>query len=350
MGLIDAARSQLIEIIEWTEDSRDTVSFRYPDQDREIKRGAQLIVRESQAAQFVYVGQFGDTFGPGKHTLTTANIPFLSRLKGWKYGLESPFKADVYFVTTRLFTGNNWGTSNPVMVRDQDLGVARLRAFGTYDFRVVNVPRFLKEVAGTDDHLGLDDFANAMRSRIVSVFSTALAASHVPVADIATRYRELGEALLPLINPVLDEKYGLQLASFVVENVSVPAEVEQAIDKRSGMAAVGDLNNFIKYQLAQSFEKDGARTAGLGAEMAVGLTMAQQMMRQSAPVAVSSGEVAAAQAPAPALDVLSPSQAAAMLNVTEADVIASLEAGDLKGKRIGSQWRLTRSAIEQFLR
>ncbi len=352
MGLIDAVHGQLIEIIEWNDDSRDTVSFRYPDQDREIKRGAQLIVRESQAAQFVYVGQFGDTFAPGKHTLTTANIPFLTKLKGWKYGLESPFKADVYFVTTRLFTGNNWGTSNPVMVRDQDLGVARLRAFGTYDFRVINVPRFLKEVAGTDDHLGLDDFANAMRSRIVSVFSTALAASHVPVADVATRYRELGEALLPLINPVLDEKYGLQLASFVVENVSVPAEVEQAIDKRSGMAAVGDLNNFIKYQLAQGFEKDGARTAGLGAEMAVGLTMAQQMMRQSAAAAGSPAEIAAAQAPAPApaLDVLSPIQAAVMLNVTEADVIASLEAGDLKGKRIGSQWRLTRSAVEQFLR
>jgi excisionase family DNA binding protein len=350
MGLIDAVHGQLIEIIEWIDDSRDTISFRYPDQDREIKRGAQLIVRESQAAQFVYVGQFGDTFGPGKHSLTTANIPFLTRLKGWKYGLESPFKADVYFVTTRLFTGNNWGTSNPVMVRDQDLGVARLRAFGTYDFRVTNVPRFLKEVAGTDDHLGLDDFANAMRSRIVSVFSTALAASHVPVADVATRYRELGEALLPLINPALDEKYGLQLASFVVENVSVPPEVEQAIDKRSGMAAVGDLNNFIKYQLAQSFEKDGARTAGLGAEMAVGLTMAQEIMKQPAAAAGSPGEVAADQAPVPALDVLSPAQAAVMLNVTEADVIASLEAGDLKGKRIGSQWRVTRAAIEQFLR
>jgi membrane protease subunit (stomatin/prohibitin family) len=351
MGLIDSIRGQAIEIIEWTEDSRDTVSFRYPDQDREIKRGAQLIVRESQAAQFVYVGQFGDTFGPGRHTLTTANIPILTRLKGWKYGFESPFKADVYFVTTRLFTGNNWGTSNPVMVRDQDLGVARLRAFGTYDFRVINVPRFLKEVAGTDDHLGLDDFGNTMRSRIVSVFSTALAASHVPVADVATRYRELGEALLPLINPVLDEKYGLQLATFIVENVSVPPEVEQAIDKRSGMAAVGDLNNFIKYQLAQSFEKDGARTAGLGAEMAVGLTMAQQMMKQSAAAAGSPGEVAAAATPpAAALDVLSPIQAAVMLNVTEADVIASLEAGDLKGKRIGSQWRVTRAAIEQFLR
>ena len=177
-----------------------------------------------------------------------------------------------------------------------------------------------------------------MRSRIVSVFSTALATSHVPVADVATRYRELGEALLPLINPVLDEKYGLQLASFVVENVSVPPEVEQAIDKRSGMAAVGDLNNFIKYQLAQGLEKDGARTAGLGAEMAVGLTMAQQLMKQPAAGGLS-GEV----------DVLSPAEVATMLKVTEADVIASLEAGDLKGKRIGSQWRVTRSAVDQFM-
>jgi excisionase family DNA binding protein len=357
VGLIDSLHGQLIEIIEWIDDSRDTVSFRWPDRDREIKRGAQLVVRESQVAQFVYLGQFGDTFAPGTHTLTTANIPVLTRLRGWRYGLESPFKADVYFVTTRLFTGNTWGTSNPVMVRDQDLGVARLRAFGTYDVRVINVQRFLKEVAGTDDHLGLDDFAAAMRSRIVSVFSTALATSHVPVADVATRYRELGEALLPLINPVLDEKYGLQLASFVVENVSVPPEVEQAIDKRSGMAAVGDLNNFIKYQLAQGLEKDGARTAGLGAEMAVGLSMAQQLMRQPAAAAGSPAESAPvpspapapAQAPAPALDVLSPAEVATMLKVTEPDVIASLEAGDLKGKRIGSQWRVTRSAVDQFM-
>jgi excisionase family DNA binding protein len=353
VGLIDSLHGQLIEIIEWIDDSRDTVSFRWPDRDREIKRGAQLVVRESQVAQFVYLGQFGDTFAPGTHTLTTANIPVLTRLRGWRYGLESPFKADVYFVTTRLFTGNTWGTSNPVMVRDQDLGVARLRAFGTYDVRVINVQRFLKEVAGTDDHLGLDDFAAAMRSRIVSVFSTALATSHVPVADVATRYRELGEALLPLINPVLDEKYGLQLASFVVENVSVPPEVEQAIDKRSGMAAVGDLNNFIKYQLAQGLEKDGARTAGLGAEMAVGLSMAQQLMRQPAAAAGSPAESAPVPSPAPspasALDVLSPAEVATMLKVTEPDVIASLEAGDLKGKRIGSQWRVTRSAVDQFM-
>ena len=137
MGLMDFIKGELIEIIEWTDDSRDTLSYRFPDDDKEIKRGAQLIVRESQVVQFVYLGQFGDLFGPGKHTLTTDNIPVLTTLKGWKYGFESPFKADVYYVTTRLFTGNKWGTSNPVMMRDQDFGIVRLRAFGTYDFRIV---------------------------------------------------------------------------------------------------------------------------------------------------------------------------------------------------------------------
>src|SRR3982750_4468079 len=211
MGLMDFIKGELIEIIEWVDDSRDTLSYRFPDEDKEIKRGAQLIVRESQIAQFVYLGQFGDAFGPGQHTLTTANIPILTDLKGWKYGLESPFKADVYFVVTRLFTGNKWGTANPVMMRDQDFGIVRLRAYGTYDFRVSDVQKFLKEVAGTDDHFRLDEFADVMRSRIVSVFSDALASAKVPALDVAARYGELGEALLPLINPVIGEKYGLAM-------------------------------------------------------------------------------------------------------------------------------------------
>jgi len=232
MGITDFIRSQFIDIIEWTDDSRDTLSFRFPDEDKEIKRGAQLIVRESQMVQFVYLGEFGDTFGPGKHTLTTDNIPILTRLKSWKYGFESPFKADVYFIVTRLFTGNKWGTSNPVMVRDQDFGIVRLRAFGTYDFKIVDPQKFLKEVAGTDNHFRLDEFADVMRSRIVSVFSEALASSKVPVLDVATRYSELGNALLPLINPAIKEKYGLEMTTFILENVSVPPEVEAAIDKR----------------------------------------------------------------------------------------------------------------------
>src|SRR5436189_3521965 len=228
MGLINYLKTQFLEIIQWEDDSRDTISFRYPDMDKEIKNGAQLIVRESQAAQFVYLGEFGDTFGPGKHALTTDNIPVLTNLKSWKYALESPFKADVYYVVTRVFTGNKWGTANPVMMRDADFGIVRLRAYGIYDFRVIDVKKFLKEVAGTDDHFRLDEFNDTMRSRIVSVFSDALATAKVPALDVAARYAELGEALLPVINPVIGDKYGLAMTSFIVENVSVPPEVEQA--------------------------------------------------------------------------------------------------------------------------
>lgn len=353
MGLTDFLRHQFIEIIEWTDDSRDTLSFRFPDDDKEIKNGAKLIVRESQSVQFVYLGQYGDVFGPGTHTLTTDNIPVLSRLKGWKYGFESPFKADVYFLTTRLFTGNKWGTSNPVMVRDQDFGVVRVRAFGTYDFRIVDPPTFLKEVAGTDDHFRLDEFADVMRSRIVSVFSEAIATAKIPVLDVATRYSELGQALLPLINPALKERYGLEIPGFVVENVSVPPEVETAIDKRASMAAIGNLNDYVKYQMAQGMEKGGSGVAGVGAEVAVGLSMAQQMMNQPGGFMAQGGgtsQAAASGAAAGIPETMGPADAAKALGVSEADVITSLEAGDLKGKRIGTQWRITKSALTDFLK
>src|SRR6187399_2563923 len=332
MGVLDFLKTQALEVIEWTDDSRDTLSYRFPDDDKEIKRGAQLIVRESQMVQFVYLGQFGDLFAPGKHTLTTDNIPVLTTLQGWKYGFESPFKADVYYLTTRLFTGNKWGTSNPVMVRDQDFGIVRVRAFGTYDFRIVDPPKFLKEVAGTDNHCRLDEFADVMRSRIVSVFSEALASSKVPVLDVATRYSELGEALLPIINPLLKEKYGLEMPSFVLENVSVPPEVEQAIDKRSSMAAVGNLNDYVKFQMAQGFEKGGPGVGGVGAEMAVGMAMAQQMMNQPGGITAQTTPAASGPAAAPAAglpETFGPADAAKILGVSEADVIASLEAGDL---------------------
>ena len=279
MGLMDFIKGELIDVIEWTDDSRDTLSFRFPDDDKAIKNGAQLIVRESQQVQFVYLGEFGDTFGPGKHTLTTDNIPVLTRLKSWKYGFNSPFKADVYYVTTRLFTGNKWGTANPIMMRDDDLGIVRARAFGTYDFRIVDPKLFLKEVAGSDQNFRLDEFADTMRSRIVSIFADALASAKIPVFDVASRYSELGEALLPLINPVVAAKYGLRWPSFIVENVSVPPEVEQAIDKRSSMAAVGNLNDYVKFQMAQGMEKGGG-AGGVATEMAVGLAMAQQIMQQ----------------------------------------------------------------------
>jgi len=354
MAIIDFLKKQFIDIIEWTDDSRDTLSYRFPDEDKEIKNGAQLIVRESQTAQFVYLGQFGDTFGPGKYTLTTDNIPVLTNLKSWKYALESPFKADVYYVVTRVFTGNKWGTANPVMMRDQDFGIVRLRAYGTYDFRIADVQKFLKEVAGTDDHFRLDEFNDTMRSRIVSVFSDALAQAKVPALDVAARYSELGEALLPVINPIIGDKYGLAMTSFILENVSVPPEVEQAIDKRSSMAAVGNLNDYVKYQMGQGMEKGGGGGAGgVAAEMAVGMAMAQQMMNQSGGLMAQTTKGIESK-PAPSngggLELMNPAQVAQMLGVGESDVVASLEAGDLKGKKIGTQWRVPKAAVEAFIK
>jgi len=354
MGLLDYLKTQFLEIIQWQDDSRDTISWRFPDEDKEIKRGAQLIVRESQTAQFIYLGQFGDTFGPGKHTLTTDNLPILATLKGWKYGFESPFKADVYFVNTRLFTGNKWGTANPIMMRDADFGIVRARAYGIYDFKVVDVKTFLKEVAGTDDHFRLDEFADTMRSRIVSVFTDALASAKVPVLDVAARYQEIGEALLPLINPAVTSKYGIEIASFIVENVSLPAEVEQAIDKRSSMAAVCNLNDYVKFQMAEGMTKgggEGAAMASTAAGLGAGLAMGQQMMnamsaQQTTPAAVPPVIPSASGMP----ELLGTSDVAKALGVSEADVLATLEKGELKGKKIGSTWRVTKTALDEFLK
>jgi excisionase family DNA binding protein len=345
MGLMDFIRGELIEIIEWTDDSRDTLSFRWPDDDKEIKNGAQLIVRESQVAQFLYLGQFGDTFEPGKHTLVTENIPVLSTLKGWKYGFNTPFKCDVYYLNTRLFTGNKWGTSNPVMMRDNDFGIVRVRAFGTFDFKIVEPKLFLKEVAGSDMHFRLDEFADTMRSRIVSMFSEALAKANIPVLDLAARYSDVGEALLPAINQQMVSRYGISFASFVLENVSVPPEVEQAIDKRGSMAAIGNLNDYVKFQMAEGMAQGGAGSAP--AEMAMGFAMAQQMMNQPGGMTGSQPAAPAAAAAAPAL--LSPAQVAQELGVSEADVLSTLESGELKGKKIGSAWRVTRAALDTFL-
>ena len=398
--LFNIIRNQFIDVIEWTDDSRDTLSFRWPDEDKEIKNGAQLIVRESQLVQFVAAGQFADLFGPGKYTLTTENIPILSTILGWKYGFQSPFKCDVYYLNTRLFTGNKWGTANPVMMRDPDFGVVRLRAFGTYDFRIVDAPLFLKEVAGTDQHFRLDEFQDTMRSRIVSVFTDALARAHVPVLDVAGRYAEMGEALLPIINPTVREKYGLEISSFILENVSVPAEVEQAIDKQSSMRAIGNLNDYVKYQMGLSMGQggEGGAAAAMPAQMAMGFAMAQDMMRGmqggmapghafgmqaaggagqgmsgvmpsgqgttrveeqgpnvvpgrgDAPGTLSGAAVAGEVAGLDGLTVLTPGQAAALLSVPEEDVMASIQAGDLKARKIGSAWRIARSALDEFLR
>jgi excisionase family DNA binding protein len=310
-------------------------------------------------AQFVYLGAFGDTFGPGTHTLTTDNIPLLTRLQSWQYGFESPFKADVYYLNTRLFTGNKWGTSNPVMMRDDDFGIVRARAFGTYDFRIVEPKLFLREVAGSDHTFRLDEFSETMRSRIISVFSDALATSNIPVLDAASNYSELGDALLPLINPVVSAKYGIEITSFVLENLSLPPEVEEAIDKRSSMTAVGNLNDYVKFQLGKGMETGGGGSGGMATEMAVGLAIAQQMMQQTggglfggagaaspATGAVTGGGTPVGQ---PFPELLSVAQVAQTLGVADSDVLAIIESGQLKAKQIGSTHRIKRSALDAFL-
>jgi len=349
MGILDFIKGELIEIIEWTDDSRDILSYRFPDADRAIKNGAQLIVRESQVVQFVYLGEFGDTFGPGKHTLTTDNIPILTRLRSWQYGLESPFKADVYFLNTRLFTGNKWGTSNPLMLRDPELGIVRARAFGTYDVRIVDPKLFLREVAGSDHNFRLDEFSDTMRSRLVSVFSQALASANVPIIDATRRFVELGNALLPLINPVMRSKYGLEIASFIVENVSVPPEVEEAIDKRASMSAIGDLNDYVKLQIGRGLESGGGGAGGMATEMAVGLAIAQQMMQQSGGALGGAAGLSGAPAGAGLPALLTPATVAEALGVAESDVISIIESGELKAKTIGSAYRITRAALDTYL-
>ncbi len=361
MALMDFINRQFIDVIEWVDDSRDTLSYRFPDDDKQIKNDAQLIVRESQVAQFVYVGQFADTLGPGKHTLKTENIPIISDLLGWKYKFQTPFKADVYYVITRVFTGNKWGTANPVMMRDADFGVVRMRAFGTYDFRIVEPAKFLKEVAGTDHHFRLDEFADVMRSRIVSVFSEALATAKVPALDVATRYSELGEALLAPLNMAMRDRYGLELTAFVLENVSVPPELEQAIDKRGAMTAIGNLSDYVKYNMGNALAEGKAGVAGIGAELAAGLAMGQSMLQggMSGGVGVAAAQpgmvpgamgASASTAGAALPEMLTPEQVAQALSVTLADVMQELDSGSLAGRKIGSQWRVSREALNVFLK
>jgi excisionase family DNA binding protein len=243
------------------------------------------------------------------------------------------------------------------MLRDNDFGIVRVRAFGTYDFKIVDPKTFLREVAGSDHNFRLDEFADTMRSRIVSIFTDAIATAKIPVLDVASRYTELGEALLPLINPAIVAKYGLEITSFIVENVSVPPEVEQAIDKRSSMAAVGNLNDFVKYQMGKGLEggAGGAGAAGTAAELAVGFGLAQQMMREgfmsghAAPTVVVPPVPAAGAAAGGLPELLGPAEAAQALGVSEADVMTVLEAGDLKGKKIGSSWRISREALKAYM-
>ncbi|HEY6121421.1 MAG TPA: SPFH domain-containing protein [Pyrinomonadaceae bacterium] len=292
MGILDRLNpsAQFIEVIEWLDDTGNTMLYRFPVKDQEIKNGAQLIVRESQSAVFVFEGQIADVFSPGRYTIDGGNTPILSKLGAWKYGFNSPFKAEVYFLNTKLFTDLKWGTPNPVMMRDADFGMVRLRAFGIYSIRVADPREFIKEIAGTNAHFVTEDIEGQLKRTLVGGFSDALAESKIAALDLASNYDELGKFTK---TKLIDEfkTFGLELAKFVIENISLPAEVEAAMDKRTSMGVLGDAARYTQFQAADAMRDaaqnpgGGAGTgAGLGAGFAIGNAMAGAMtdaMKQS---------------------------------------------------------------------
>ena len=284
MGILDAIRSQFIEVIEWLDDSGNTLLYRFPVHGQEIKNGAQLTVRESQAAVFVFQGQIADVFGPGLYTIDGGNTPILSKLGAWKYGFNSPFKAEVYFVNTKQFTDLKWGTSNPVMMRDGDFGMVRLRAFGIYSIRVTDPRAFIKEIAGTNAHFVTEDIEGQLKRTLVSGFSDALAESKISALDLASNYDELGKFTRSKLAEDFSG-FGLDLTKFVIENISLPAEVEAAMDKRTSMGVIGDVGRYAQFQAADAMRDAAQNTggggagtgAGLGAGFAIGNAMAGAM-------------------------------------------------------------------------
>src|SRR5947207_1543328 len=277
--LKDAAMNQFIEVIEWLDPSLDTLVYRFPVAGQEIKNGAQLIVRESQASVFVFEGQVADVFGPGRYSIDGGNTPILSKLGAWKYGFNSPFKSEVYFVNTKQFTDMKWGTSNPVMLRDQDFGIVRLRAFGAYSLRVADPSGFIKEIAGTNAHFQTEDIDGQLKRAIVTEFTDALGELKVPALDLAAQYKEMGEAIRGKINEEF-KGWGLEVTKFYVENVSLPPEVEAAMDKRASMGALGDAQKYMQFQAADAL-RDAAQNegggAGLGAGLGAGFAVGGQM-------------------------------------------------------------------------
>lgn len=287
MGLFDGLRGEFIDIIEWLDDSRDTIVWRFPRHDNEIKNGAQLIVRPGQTAVFVNEGQVADAFEAGTHTLTTQNLPILSTLRGWKYGFDSPFKAEVYFVSMRQFTDLKWGTQNPIMVRDPEFGMVRLRAFGGYAMRVSDPKALLTELVGTDPQFRTEEVAEYLRTVVVSRLTHALATSGVSMLDLAAKQSDLGLRLAAILSEDLGGM-GLTITQFMIENISVPPEVEAALDKRTQMGVLGNLDQYTKFQAANALE-DAANNpgGGMGASMGMGMgmgmgqSMAEAMRTQS---------------------------------------------------------------------
>lgn len=296
MGLWDKLRGELIDIIEWIDGDGDVLVHRFERYGNEIKYGAKLVVREGQAAVFINEGALADVFEPGTYTLETKNLPILATLKGWKYGFESPFKAEVYFVKTKRMTDLKWGTKNPIMLRDAEFGPLRLRAFGTYVAKVKDPATFIREVVGTDGSFTPEEITSQLRNYLVSRFADVLGESRIPALDLAANYVELGDFVREKIAPQF-EGYGVELIDFLVENISLPEVVEKALDDRTKMGVIGNLNAYTQLKAADAIEKAATTEGGLGGQLmgwGVGMGLAGQMGRT-----MMGGQNAGAAAPPP---------------------------------------------------
>lgn len=291
MGLMDKIRGEFIDIIEWTESAQSGVlAHRFQRYDNEIKNGAKLIVREGQTAIFVNQGRLADVFQPGMYTLTASSLPILSTLAGWKYGFHSPFKAEVYFISTRQWTDLKWGTQRPIMLRDTELGLVRVRAFGTFAMKVIDPTVFLRQLVITSPSFESYEVSNQLRNTITARFTDAMGRSQIPVLDLVGNYEQLSRTALESIAPDL-ATLGLGLTLFYIENISLPDEVNETLDVRTKMGLLGDLERFARYQAASSIG-DAARnpggSAGAGIGMGIGVALGQEITRQLASAGTTS--------------------------------------------------------------
>ncbi len=282
MALFDFLRGEFIEVIEWREDDRNTVLWKFPDRDANIKYGASLTVRESQTALFVDEGQLADVFEPGHYELVTQNMPVLTSLRNWDKAFKSPFLCDVYFISTRTFTDLKWGTANPVILRDPEFKQVRVKAHGVYFIRIADAEKFFKEFAGTASQLTIDELAARLRDVVSPKFAEALAESGISVMDLVANYTELGEKIRPLLQQDLDP-FGIELVKFQISSTSLPKDVEDFYDKMTNMNMVDDMQKFSQFQQAEAIEKAAENPgggAGEGIGMGMGFGMAQMMMNQ----------------------------------------------------------------------
>ncbi len=283
--VFDFLKGEFIDVIDWTDDTRDTMVWRFERRGNAIKYGAKLTVREGQAAVFIHEGQLADVFGPGLYMLETNNMPVMTTLQHWDHGFNSPFKAEVYFISTTRFNDLKWGTKNPIMCRDPEFGPVRIRAFGTYSMRVGDPGKFMLEIVGTDGEFTADEISFQIRNIIMQEFSRVIASSGIPVLDMAANTADLGKLVTTAIAPLV-ANYGLTLPEFYIENISLPEEVEKALDKRTSAGIAGDLSKYMQYSAAEALGKPGsgggdAMTAGIGAAM--GMSMAQNMAQNMGP-------------------------------------------------------------------